>query len=220
MSTNGNPSSYDLWIGVKGDKTIAGTDLHVFGIYNTGSIDDANWDHSGFAAGIKGSRETEVGRIGLQALYSSGDDDPTDNSSDEFRTIAQSGTDNFGSAGYWGYLGLTGPRGSSDVQDLGVSLQNRGLGLTTVQAYLENSLCDNVTGYLSGGWLASSEENPISGSDNMGVELLAEAKVDLGDGLALELGGAYLFTGGFYKATGGGTPEDIYELFSRLQLEF
>ena len=50
--------------------------------------------------------------------------------------------------------------------------------------------------------------------------VLAQARLDLGDGLALEWGGAYLFTGDFYASPGAGSPDDLYELFSRFQFEF
>lgn len=220
LSTNGVSFSDDLWVGVRGDIPVGAASLNAFFIYNTGGTKSPDWDHSGFAAGIKSSCDVGIGKLGVQALYSTGDDDPTDGDSGEFRTIAQSDRDNFGAFGYWSFLGLTSPRGSSDVQDLGVSLQNRGFGLMTIQSNFEFPLSENVSGYLSGGWLSSAEENSANGNRNMGVEVLAEATVDLGGGLALDVGGAYLFTGNFYEAAGGGDADDVFELFTRLQFGF
>lgn len=218
--SNGVSGSDDLWVGVRGLLPLGEASLGGFVIYNTGGTESPDWDHSGFAAGIKTSCNPGKAKVGFQALYSTGDDGSTANDSDEFRTIAQSDRDNFGAFGYWSFLGLTSPRGSSDVQDLGVNLQNRGLGLMTIQSNVEFPVTDSLTGYLAGGWLSSAEDNPVSGSSDMGVELLAEVRLDLGSGLALELGGAYLLTGDFYAVSATDDPDDLYELFSRFQLEF
>lgn len=220
QSTNGVASSDDLWIGLRGSIPVARADLDGFVIYNTGGTKSPDWDHSGYAAGLKSTCDVGIGKLGVQSLYSTGDDHTSDGESDEFRTIAQSDRDNFGAFGYWSFLGLTSPRESSDVKDLGVSLQNRGLGLMTAQANLEFPIADKLSGYFAGGWLSSAEENPSNGNRDMGVELFAEAKLDLGAGLALELGGAYLFTGDFYAASDTADPENLYELFSRFQFEF
>ncbi|MBT7700213.1 MAG: hypothetical protein HN700_07950 [Verrucomicrobia bacterium] len=220
QSTNGVLSSHDLWIGLTADKALGATDLNLFGIYNTGSTDDPDWDHRGYATGIRCARKVGNGRMGIQALYATGDDSPADDTSDEFRTVAQSERDNFGAAGYWSHLGLTSPHGPSDVQDLGVSLQNRGLGLMTVQANYGFQIRDDWSAYLAAGWLSSTESNPMNGSREMGVELLTQVRLDLGGGLAWEGGMAYLATGDFYAESDTESPEDLYEVFSRLQLDF
>ena len=151
------------------------------------------------------------GRLSAQTLFST----------DEFRTIAQSLRDNFGAQGYWSYLALTSPHGPSDVNDLGVSLQNRGLGLFTVQSKYEYDVHECLSGMFAVGWLRSTETNPMSGASEMGTELVKMFTYDFGGGLKADLGAAVLFTGDFYKpAPGAPQPDTLWEVFSRVQLEF
>ncbi len=159
-------------------------------------------------------------RLKLQALYSTGDDGTDPAKSGEFRTLAQGERDNFGAMGYWSMLGLTSPRGPSDVNDLGVGLQNGGLGLLTLQASLDVSLGESSGVYFAVGWLQSAEEN-ANGDSDMGVEILAECRHKLGEGMGLEVGAGYLLTGDFYKTNPGDpAPDDLFEIYARVQLEF
>jgi hypothetical protein len=44
---------------------------------------------------------------------------------------------------------------------------------------------------------------------------------NFGGGLTLDIGAAVLFTGDFYRASpGAASPDNLYEGFTRLQLEF
>ena len=119
--------NWDLWAGVRGHFMIGPTDTSVFLILNRGEVERPAWEHTGWAAKAATAVPIGNGSLRLQALYSTGSDgsDPTE--SGEFRTIAQSVGDNFGAQSYWSPLGLTSPRGPSDVTDLGIGLQNRGL---------------------------------------------------------------------------------------------
>jgi hypothetical protein len=135
--------------------------------------------------------------------------------------VAQTYRDNFGAQGYWSYLYLTTPNPPSDVKDLGVSLQNRGLGLFTVQVKYEYPICGKLTGTSAAGWFRAAEANPLNGSAQIGTELAQMFTYHFGGGLALDLGVANLFTGDFYKAAPAApSPADLWMLFSRLQLEF
>ncbi len=213
----------EIWVGARARLGI----LDAFAIYNEGGVDtDGNgtndWNHKGYAGklGLLLPIGEEKAKLRLQALYSTGNDGTSATGSDEFRTIAQGMRDNFGAMGYWSMLGLTSPHGPSDVQDLGVSLQNRSLGLTTVQASLEVSVGESTGVYLAVGWLRSTENN-ANGEDDMGVEVLVECRHKLGEGLGLEVGAAYLDTGDFYKVNAGDPdPDDLFEVFARVQLEF
>ena len=123
--------------------------------------------------------------------------------------------------GYWSYLVITSADGPSDVNDLGVSLQNRGLGLFTVQAKYEYPILDRLCGRLAVGWLRSATPNPTSGATEMGTELANVFTMDFGGGLKADIGASVLFTGDFYKTSPGAPrPENLYEAFSRVQLEF
>ncbi len=216
-------SATDLWVGVRGTAGV----LNWFAIYNSGEMDvdgdgTKDWEHAGYAAKVAASFPVggEGGKLSFQALYSTGNDGGSVTASGEFRTIAQGVRDNFGSMGYWSMLGLTSPRGPSDVNDLGVSLQNRSLGLMTLQAALDISLGESSGAYFAVGWLQSAEEN-ANGDSNMGIEILAEFQHKLGGGMGLEIGAGGLLTGDFYKALPGDPdPEDLFEIYARVQLEF
>lgn len=215
-------TSWDVWTGLNA-KTEIGSNAGINGfiLTNYGERDDPSWNHFGWAAKLEGSYKPGYGKIGIQGLYASGEKGADADDSDEFRTIAQSERDNFGAQGYWSYLSLTSPRGSSDVADLGVGLQNRGYGLITIQANYEFPIAKRLDGYLAAGWLRSAVDNSTNGENDMGTELVAEASYDLGGGLKLEGGAAYLFTGDFYKAgASSNDPENLYELYSRMQFEF
>lgn len=214
-------SSWDYWLGLRGKTVCRSVPLEAFIIFNEGEMEDPDWDHNRFALGAWGNYDLGWGTFSMQGLYSTGDDDPGDDDSDEFRTVAQSVRDNFGAQGYWSYLSLTSPHGPSDVNDLGVSLQNRGLGLITLQGKLEFPITENLSGYTAVGWFRSDEDRPTSDDKDMGTEVMAQATYDFGHGLKLDFGGAYFFTEDFYRAAADGdSPDDLYELFARMQLEF
>ncbi len=215
-------SATDFWIGVRGEHG----SLSWFAIYNGGEIDgdgdgSKDWEHSGFTGKLAFAVPLGLEKkLKLQVLYATGDDDPADSKSGEFRTIAQGIRDNFGAMGYWSMLGLTSPRGPSDVNDLGVSLQNRGLGLLTVQASLDVSLGASSDVYFAAGWLQSAQAN-ANGDSDMGIEMLAEFRHKLGEGMGLEVGAGYMLTGNFYKANPADpAPDDLFEIYARVQLEF
>ena len=104
---------------------------------------------------------------------------------------------------------------------MGVGLQNRGLGLFTVQGQYAVPLTTYLTSTTAGGYLRSAIRNPVSNSSDMGLELAHTFTIDLTGGLKLDFGGAWLFTGDFYRnGLSGPHPNDLAQLFSRFQLEF
>lgn len=214
-------SSWDYWVGANFKTQLASFPLQTFLIFNQGRRNDPDLSHQGFATRVEISHKLRAAELSFQAIYSSGEDDPTATRSSEFRTIAQSERDNFGSQGYWSYLAITSPHGPSDVSDLGASLQNRGLGLTTLQSRLRFPIRDRLDGMLAVGWLRSSATNPVSGHSYMGTEFLGGVTVDLGGGLRIDLGGAFLSTGRFYQpAPDSRKPSTLFQPFVRAQLEY
>lgn len=214
-------SSQDLWAGLRGHLQLGRLLTSGFFIYNRGETESPNWKHEGHAAKLAADLALESTTLSFQCLFSSSNNTSSQTRSGEFRTIAQSERDNFGAQGYWSRLGLTSPRGPNDLNDLGVGLQNRGLGLLTLQTELQARLSDTVSFSAAVGWLRSARDNPSSGSSNMGVELLGELNWTIAGSLALDTGVAYLWTGDFYKSGPAGVrPEDLFTLYLRLQLEF
>lgn len=218
--------AWDVWWGLRGTLPTPLVPLHGFAIYNVGQRNELggapDFRHQGFAAKLAtGSQRLGCGKLRFQALYATGEGNPTDRSSSEFRTVAQSVRDNFGAQGYWSYLAITSPQGPSDVNDLGVSLQNRGLGLLTAQAVFDYTIHECLAGHFAVGWLRSAAPNPTSGAREMGTEILKMFTYDFGGGLKADLGGAVLFTGDFYKpAPDAPSPDVLWETFCRVQLEF
>jgi len=106
------------------------------------------------------------------------------------------------------------------VNDLGVSIQNRGLGLITLQSAIHQRLSKSLSAYAALGWLSSAEENPRSHATDMGVELLGEAHWTFSEAMGVDFGAAYLWTGDFYRARRGESPANLYEVYARFQLEF
>jgi hypothetical protein len=196
-----------------------------FFLANTGQLtnfDSPNFTHTGWASQVQfGPLQLGPGKLSVQGLFASGGDGATTRHSNEFRTLAQSYGDNFGAQGYWSYMQLTSPNAPGDVNDLGVSLQNRGYGLGTAQAKYEYPICDRLSGIVAGGWLRTATVNQVNGSSNIGTELTNQFTYDFGGGLKLDLGAAVLFTGGYYRdGPAGPAPNNLYEVFSRLQLDF
>jgi hypothetical protein len=219
-------SAWDVWLGVRATTELGPIPLNMFGIYNTGQRKELGglptFSHDGAALKLEaGAIPFACGKFFFQTLYSTGDSNPNDNHSGEFRTVAQSARDNFGAQGYWSYLVITSPQGPSDVNDLGISLQNRGLGLFTVQAKYEYPIYRRLSGNLAVGWLRSDTLNPVSGANDIGTELANIFRLDFGGGLVADFGASVLFTGDFYRTSPAAPrPDNLSEAYTRLQLEF
>jgi len=215
-------SAWDVWLGGRFRLGSPVVPINGFAIVNMGQRQDLGnvptFNHEGVDMKLEaGPVPVGPGKVSWQALYATGGSTPGGG----FRTVAQSIQDNFGAEGYWSYLMLTSPQGYSDVNDLGVSLQNRGCGLLTVQTKYEYPICGRLSGTLAAGWLRSDTANLASGSTDMGTELGHDFTLDFGGGLKADMGAVVLFTGDFYKAApNAATPADVYEAFTRLQLEF
>lgn len=214
--------AWDLWLGVRASRGDEDGVLRGALVWNGGERDGGagDFEHAGWLARVESAGwDAPGGEVDVQALWSSGGD-PGDLDSGSFRTVAQSERDGFGAQGYWSYLALSSPHGPSDVADLGVGPQNRGLGLLTIQARHRARLSERWGATTAVGWLRSDVENPVSGSSDLGFEVAETLALDLGGGLVLEFGGAYLVTGDFYAAAPDADVDDLWELFCRFQLEF
>jgi hypothetical protein len=214
-------SAWDVWLGGRFRLALPIVPVNGFAIYNVGERDDGGaptFHHEGTALKLEaGPVPIGPGKVSTQAVYSTGGDTPGSG----FRTVAQSARDNFGAEGYWSYLMLVTPQGYTDVNDLGVSLQNRGCGLFTVQAKYDYPIFQKLSGTIAVGWLRSDTPNPANGSADMGTELGNNFTLDFGGGLKADMGAAVLFTGDFYKPSAGAPPPaTLYEAFTRAQLEF
>ncbi|MFY9345436.1 MAG: hypothetical protein WAT39_23290 [Planctomycetota bacterium] len=134
--------------------------------------------------------------------------------------MAQGERDNFGAQGYWSHLAITSPRGPTDNNDLGVGLQNQGLGLFTLQSSLDQSLAERLRGNFAVGWLRAAEQAATRAGKSIGVELVAELQWRPAGAMSVHAGAAWLFTGDFYETPGAGSPDDLRAFYVRVQLEF
>ena len=214
-------SAWDVWLGARFRLDLPIVPINGFAVYNMGEREDFGapiFQHDGVALKLEaGAVPIGPGKVSCQTVYATGGDTPGGG----FRTVAQSARDNFGSEGYWSYLMLATPQGYTDVNDAGVSLQNRGYGLLTMQTKYEYPICCRLSGTLAAGWLRSDRPNPANGSTDMGTELGNDFTLDFGGGLKADFGVSVLLTGDFYKASPAAAhPDDVYEAFTRLQLEF
>lgn len=211
-------SSQDLWLGVRGAFTFGDWNPNCCLIYNRGGTSDPDWDHQGWAARLGLSRPIGEGRLNLLALASTGNDGTGE--SGEFRTIAQSARDNLGAQGYWGYLPISSANGPADGNDLGLSLQNQGLGLMTVQGAWDQPLNQTWSSVMALGWLSSTEQNPQSNGREIGTEAAVYLNWRPRPNMQINLGVAQLFTGDFYASSPGASSDDLRQIFVRLQFEF
>jgi hypothetical protein len=197
--------------------TISGSiDLNSLNLNGFVSVNDGDYgttENTGWA--LKGEAVIPLGAPTLKLLvvYSSGDEAGVA-PDDQYRTVQGI----FGTEGYWAYTHLFTANGPSDVNDLGVGLDNGGFGLTSIQAKVEGPLADKLTGELVGGWFKASEDN-MTGDDDMGGEVSGMVTYEMAKYLNLQVGGAYAFLGDFFRS-GSHDPDDLYEVFSRFQLQF
>ena len=67
-------------------------------------------------------------------------------------------------------------------------------------------------------WFQASEENS-SGDKDMGIEIGGMGTYEMAKDLNLQVGFAYAFLGDYSK-NGSQDPDNLYEAFSRFQLQF
>ncbi|GAB4342621.1 MAG: hypothetical protein Kow0037_30170 [Calditrichia bacterium] len=213
------------WLGMKARIKSSPVQLNGFLLLNRGSWKNSalgkSFNTKALALKVEAIFELPRAELGLQGLYSTGNNGMNNSAEDNatFYTLEQDGQ------GYWSYLALFTPRGSSDTNNLRASLRNRdqdgiSRGLSTIQGKLRIPLNKQLDFYTAAGWFYASQPDNY-GHQSMGTEFLLELKVQLSEELAFEVGGAYALTGDFYQqANSEANPDNLYEIFSRLQLEF
>jgi hypothetical protein len=120
----------------------------------------------------------------------------------------------FGTSGYWAYTHIFTPNGPSDVNDLGVEIGNRGAGLLTAQVQAGFPIGSRAGVDVAVGWFRAAESR--NGSRDMGSEVSGTFRTQLAAPLRLDAGAAVAALGDFFASD----ADTVYELFSRLQLQF
>ncbi|MFQ6091486.1 MAG: hypothetical protein ACE5OR_02205 [bacterium] len=206
----------DLWAGVSCVKECGGFDLNGFVLYNKGktdfdSVGVEDVDNSGFAVNFEGSKDFGSTALSLQATYSTGEkESSTSTSRGDFHVIL--------GPNYAGYLEIFTAL-NEDVAGLNVDLNNSGLGLLSLQARARFEPRERIWTTFAAGYLRSTAENAY-GKKDMGIELDAVVGYEFTGGLTAELGAAYGLVGDFYNTTANPDPDDMFEIYTRLQYSF
>lgn len=224
----------EAWIGVSGRTKIGSLSLRGFGVLNVGDFDTAVSLPSGLTIpkgshqGVAFKGEGTIPIYGLlsgpillstQFIYASGDDEG--DMDGRFNTVQGL----VGTQGYWAYTHIFTANGPSDVNDFGLDIGNTrlggGAGLITAQFKLDAPLHRLVSLELESGSFWSAKKR--AGARYMGTEAGGMLTFVILKPLRVQVGFAYARLGGFFESL---IPEEqhidrnIYELFSRMQLEF
>lgn len=224
----------EAWMALSGNGKVGAVSINGFTALNVGKFYDSvslpqgltipEGSHQGIA--MKGEASAPIFdlphgpfRLSGQLIYASGDS--KGKTERRFNTIEGL----VGTQGYWGYTHIFTANGPSDVNDFGLDIGNTrlggGAGLITAQVKVNIPLHRLVGAELEGGsfWSAKSR----AGNRYMGSELGGMLTVVIVKPLILQAGFAYARLGGFFESLILGDErleKNIYELFSRLQLEF
>lgn len=200
------------WFGLTGSTLVGEASINGFGLVNTGELNDES--HTGFAAKLEAKLPIENSTLSVQVLYTSGDDEGEVNN--QFVTMQSL----VGTEGYWGYTHILTANGPSDVNDLGLDIGNaRGFadraGLFTPQVKLDVPIItEKLDLQATGGYfLASKERNETT---TIGAEIGGQLRLKVAEHLHWEAGAAYAVLDDFF----GKDSDNLYEVFSRFQLEF
>lgn len=222
------------WIGITGKTNLGLTALNSFFVLNFGKFDqDTNLpsglvipEGSNVGLAVKGEAVTplidlDYGPMVLsgQVIFASGDKEGRMHS--RFNTIEGL----VGTQGYWAYTHIFTANGPSDVNDFGLDIGNTrlgsGAGLLTAQVKIDIPLYEFIFLQLDSGVFWSAKER--AGSKYMGTEVGGMFTIPIVDPLTFQIGLAYARLGGFFEsliAEDQQLEKNIYEVFSRIQLEF
>lgn len=222
------------WIALSGEGKKGTITLNGFAALNVGKFYDnvslpqgltiPKGSHQGIA--VKGEGSAPIidlphgpVRLSGQLIYATGDNEGK--MKRRFNTVEGL----VGTQGYWGYTHIFTANGPSDVNDFGLDIGNTrlggGAGLITAQAKVDLPLHRLLGLELEGGSFWSAKNR--SGNRYMGSELGGMLTVVIVKPLRLQAGFAYARLGGFFESLileDERLTRDIYEFFSRLQLEF
>lgn len=224
----------EAWIGISGRGEIGLARLNGFVVLNVGEFDGVTslpsgltipeGSHKGVAfkgEGIVPIIDLPYGPLLLSGLFVFASGDKEGEMDNRFNTIQGL----VGTQGYWAYTHIFTANGPSDVNDFGLDIGNTrlgsGAGLITAQAKLSIPLHRSVGLELEGGTFWSAKRR--TGARYMGTELGGMFTFPIVKPLRVQIGFAYARLGGFFEsliAEEQRLDRDIYELFSRIQLEF
>jgi hypothetical protein len=199
------------WLGADFDYKIEGWSLWASAIYNGGDAEQltsgADMNFKGYLFGI--GANGAIGPVGLhgQFVYSSGDDDATDNDNDAF-------VNPNGASYYWSeIMGM----GMFDQQSSANSPKDQISNVWFVGGGADYKVIESLKLTLDL-WYAQNAQSVAGADELLGTEVDFKATWKVMPKLNLDLVAAYLFAGdGTYT---GANQADPYELGARLSLSF
>lgn len=208
--------------------------FYQFGTAENGGVDT---DFGGYAADIRADLSLGPGKLFIEGLYVSGDNDPNDN---DFESIITAS--NYNLAGSFFFrpdmqILLPNADDLNTSQALAYDMSNGGAGVMLVAAGYSQKFTDRVSGKVGAGYLAAAEKrgrdgtrggaaqiHNFAGKRDMATEVNANVNYNITQGLDLGLYGSYAFLGSAYDLAADGVtpadPDDLYSVFARLNFAF
>ena len=202
-----------------GPAKISGFFFYQFGKAKAASAAPANTpdiDVSGFAADLRGDMNIGPGKVFLEGLYISGDNNENDDNYDSIITLGDFQR-NASPGGYEGFsrthmVMLLPTWNMASISQCfigcsggwaGDSLGNGGRGAWVIAAGYNQKFTDMLTGEVNVGYLAASDlysfDESIGRDKDMGTEVNATVTANIQKGLTVSLTGAYAWVGDFMK---------------------
>ncbi len=170
-------------------------------------------DVSGFAVDLRGDMNVGPGKVFLEGLYISGDDNGNDNDYDSIITLGDYQR-NASPGGYEGFsphmVMLLPTWNMASISQCfigcsggwaGDSLGNGGRGAWVIAAGYSQKFSDMLSGEVNAGYLSATElysyDESIGRDKDMGTEVNATVTANIQKGLTISLTGAYAWMGGF-----------------------
>lgn len=240
-ATQGAAKTHEYYAGIRYAGKLEAVDFNAFAVYNWGKrefttaapnlVDRKN---SGVAAKAEAKVNAGAAKVGVMALYASGDTDYKDSTKSKASSFITP-MSIAGTTGYWGYTGKLNVQGPTDtgVDTSFVNIdgggyatgdRNIGNGLTTVQANVAFPIMSKLEGYAAAGWYTHNKA-ATGFKKYIGSDLYAQAKYMMWENLSIEAGVDYaMLAKGHGDSVALGTVKQSTRtetlLFSRVQLEF
>lgn len=204
-----------------GPATISAFAFYQFGTFESDVAGVQDIDVNGFAADVRADLALGPGKLFVEAIYISGDDDPSDT---DFESILTA-SDYSLAQGFFArtdmQLLLVNVDDINTLQALTVNPNAGGRGLMHAAVGYSMKFTDKLGFKVGAGYAQVAQDRTTDQGDVLGTELNANLNFNISKGLDFGLYGAYAFLGDFYDRPSG-QPEfvDPYDLHFRINYAF
>jgi hypothetical protein len=205
------------WVGANADLTLGSWNLWATAIYLGGTLDSndaSDVDVKAYTASVGASVPLGPASLHGQFVYTSGDDDEDDSDYEAYFGLDGAGA---GWSYYWaeimgnGRFDAQSPVGTPGGNVSNVWFANIGASIKPMEKL---SLTADL--YYAG----MPEDDFVTDDDELGFEVDLVATYQLGEGLSIDLVGAYLFAEDGVAVDDDGNDDDPWEVGTRLQISF